>query len=91
MLLHEFGAYYVQDFQRNILFLPSQHWEIVVIMLCPWARHFTFKCFTSLRCKCVPGGTEMAIVVRQITSATSHGCNAVCCPGSWKWYMNEQI
>ena len=20
-----------------------------------------------------------------------HGCSAVCSPGSWKWYMNEQV
>ena len=25
----------VQDFQRNIMFLPSQSWYIV-LMLCPW-------------------------------------------------------
>ena len=30
----------VQDFQRNIMFLPSQYWDIVS-MLCFWARHFT--------------------------------------------------
>ena len=35
----------VQDFQRNIMFLPSQSWDIVSI-LCLWARHFTLKCFT---------------------------------------------
>ena len=35
----------VQDFQRNIMFLPSQSWDIVK-MVCPWARHFTLKCFT---------------------------------------------
>ena len=26
----------MQDFQRNIMFLPSQYWDIVS-MLCPWA------------------------------------------------------
>ena len=35
----------VQGFQRNIMFLPSQYWDIVS-MLCPWARHSTLKCFT---------------------------------------------
>ena len=29
---------------------PSQSWDIVS-MLCPWARHFTLKCFTWLRWK----------------------------------------
>ena len=38
----------VQDFQRNIMFLPSQSWDIVK-MECPWARYFTLKCFTWLR------------------------------------------
>ena len=32
---------------REIMFLPSQSWDIVK-MLCPWARHFTLKCFTWL-------------------------------------------
>ena len=35
----------VQDFQRNIMFIPSQSWNIVS-MVCPWARHFNLKCFT---------------------------------------------
>ena len=35
----------VQDFQRNIMFLPSQSWDIVS-MLCSWERHFTLKCST---------------------------------------------
>ena len=32
----------VQDFQRNIMFLTSQSWDIVS-MLCLWARHSTFE------------------------------------------------
>ena len=32
-------------FQRNIMFLPFQYWDIVS-MMCHWARHFTLKCFT---------------------------------------------
>ena len=32
----------VQDFQRNIMFLPSQYWDIV-LMLCPWARHLSLN------------------------------------------------
>ena len=32
----------VQNFQGNIMFLPSQSWDILK-MLCPWARHFTLK------------------------------------------------
>ena len=35
----------VQDFQINIMFLPSRYWDIVP-MLCPWASHLTLKCFT---------------------------------------------
>ena len=35
-----FESRLVQDFQRNIMFLPSQYWDIVS-MLCPWARHLT--------------------------------------------------
>ena len=35
----------VHNFHRNIMFLPSQSWDIVR-MFCPWARHFTLKCFT---------------------------------------------
>ena len=35
-----FESRLVQDFQRNIMFLPSQSWDIVK-MLCPWAKHFT--------------------------------------------------
>ena len=38
-----FESRLVQDFQRNIMFLPSQSWDIVK-MVCPWARHFT-NCF----------------------------------------------
>ena len=37
-------------FQRNIMFLPSQSWDIVS-MLCPWARHLTLKCFTLTQVK----------------------------------------
>ena len=33
-----FEPRWVQDFQRNFIFLPSQSWDIVS-MLCPWARH----------------------------------------------------
>ena len=32
-------------FQRNIMFLPFQYWDIVS-MMCHWARHLTLKCFT---------------------------------------------
>ena len=35
-----FESHLVQDFQRNIMFLPSQYWDIIS-MLCRWARHFT--------------------------------------------------
>ena len=55
---------------REISCFPLQRWDSDLSMLCPWARHFTLKCFTSLRCKWVPGMTEMAIFVRQVTSAT---------------------
>ena len=37
-------------FQRNIMFLASQYWDIISMMY-PWARHFTLTCFTWLRCK----------------------------------------
>ena len=30
---------------KNIVFLPSQYWDIVSI-LCIWAKHLTLKCFT---------------------------------------------
>ena len=52
-------------------------------------RHFTPKCFTLLRCKWVPGGREMAIVVGQVTSATWLQCCML--PGELKWYMDEQV
>ena len=67
---------------------PLQHWDILVSMLCPWARHPTLKCFTSLRCNWVPG-TEMVIIVRQITSTTCRQCCML--PGEVKWYRNEQV
>ena len=42
---HGFEPRLVQDFQRNIMLLPSQYWDIVS-MLCPWARLFTLACRT---------------------------------------------
>ena len=50
MVLYNCRCLSCEFYHRNIMFLPSQHWDIVVSMLCPWARHFTLKCFTSLRC-----------------------------------------
>ena len=47
------------------------------------------KCFTSIRCKWVPGGTEMAIVVQQVASVTWLQCCMF--PRELKWYMNEQV
>ena len=69
----------VQKFQRNIMFIPSQSWDIVK-MLCPWARHFTLKCFTWLRWKWVPGRTAMAMCT--ISSMRRNGCRTVCSPWS---------
>ena len=45
-------------FPSNIMSLPSQSWDNISIM-CPWARHFTLKCFTGHRWKWVSGRTEM--------------------------------
>ena len=50
-------------------------------MLCPWARHFTLKCFTWLRWEWVPGRTEMAMCT--ISSMRRNGCRTVCSPWSW--------
>ena len=35
---------------QYIMFLSFQYWDIA-LMLCLWARHFTFKCFTWIRWK----------------------------------------
>ena len=43
-LQYGFESCLMQDFQINILFLPSHYWDIV-LMLCPWAKHLTLKCF----------------------------------------------
>ena len=69
-----------QNFQRHIVFLSSQSWDIVK-MLCPWARHFTLKCFTWLRRKWVPGRTEMAMCT--ISSMRRNDWRTVCSPWSW--------
>ena len=45
---------------RYIMFLPSQYCDIIA-MVCPWVRFFLLTCFTCLRCKWVPGRTEMAM------------------------------
>ena len=58
---------------------PSQYWDIVS-MLCPWARHLTLTCFTSLRVKSVPGRTEMTMCM--ISSMRRNGCRTVCSPWS---------
>ena len=52
-LLCEFKNRLVQEFQRNIMFLPPppQRWDIFNSMLCPHVRHFTLTCSTSLGCK----------------------------------------
>ena len=55
-----FKSRLVQDFQRNILFFPSQYWDIISL-LCLRARYFTLTCFIWLRCKSVSGRTEMAM------------------------------
>ena len=47
-LLWGFEPRLVQDFQRNITFLPY-YWGILS-MLCPWAKYFTLICFTSCKC-----------------------------------------
>ena len=83
----------VQDFQKNIMFLLSQYWDIVS-MLCPWTRHFTLKCYTWLRWKRVglPGRTEMAMYM--ISSMRRNGCRTVCSPwssdGTWMNSSSDQ-
>ena len=69
----------VQDFGRNIMFLPSLYWDIS--MLCHWAMYLTPQCFTWLRQKWVPGRTEMAMCM--ISSMRRNGCRTVCSPWSW--------
>ena len=34
---------------------------LLLQFFCAWARHFTSMCFTSLRCKWIPGRTEMTM------------------------------
>ena len=46
-----FSCRLVPNFQRNIIFLPSQRWNIVFSMFCPGSRHFILMLLTSLRCK----------------------------------------
>ena len=72
----------VSNFQRNIMFLPFQSRDIVK-MLCPWAWHFTLKCFTWLRWKWVHGRTEMAMCT--MSSMRRNGCTTVCSP----WSCND--
>ena len=69
-----FESRLVQDFQRNMMFLPSQYWDIVS-MLCHWARHLTLKSCTWLRWKWVPGMTEMTMCM--ISSMRRNGCRTV--------------
>ena len=64
----------VDNFQRDIMFLPSLSWDIAK-MLCLWARHFTLKCFTWLKWKWVPGRTEMAMCM--ISSMRLNSCSTV--------------
>ena len=47
-------------FSENYYVSPSQCLYIVS-MFCPCARHFTFTCFIWLRCKWVPGKTEVTM------------------------------
>ena len=79
-LLWEFEPSLVQDIKRNIIFLPSQYWDIVS-MLCPWARHFTPTCLTRFRCKWASGRTEIAMCT--ISSMRRNGCRTVWSPWSW--------
>ena len=77
----------VKDFQRNIMFPPAQYGDIVK-MCCPWARHFTLKCFTWLRWQWVPGRTEIAMCA--ISSMRRNDCRTVCSPWSWNGtHMNR--
>ena len=82
-----FASLLVQDFQRNIMFLPSQYWDIVS-MLCLWASHLTLKCFTWLRWKGVPGRTEMAMCM--ISSMRRNDCRPMLSV-ELRWHTNEQV
>ena len=61
---------------RTILCLPSQPLDIVVSMLCPWARHLSLLCFASLRCKLLPRRTAIAMCA--IRFYRRNGCRTVC-------------
>ena len=85
----DFKPRLMQDFQRDVMFLPSHSWDIVS-MVCYWARHFTLKFFTWLRWEWVPGRTEM--VMCTISSMRRNGCRTVCSPWSWNdTRMNRTI
>ena len=72
----------VQDFRRNIIFLPSQSWDIVS-KLCHWARHSTLNCFIWLKWNRVSGRTEMAMCTRWLQ-------NCILSLGL-KWHTDEQV
>ena len=55
-------------------------------MACPWARHFTLKCFTRFRCKWVPGRIE--ITIRTIRSMRwKNGTISA----QLKWHTKEHV
>ena len=61
---------------KYIMFLPD-----IVSVLCPWERHSTLTYFTWLRCKWVPGTTEMGMCT--IGLMRRNDCKTVCSPWSW--------
>ena len=69
-------------FQRDIMFLPSQSWDIVR-MLCPWTRHFILKYFTWLRWKWVSGRTEMFNAPKRLWDCMLSV--------EMRWHTNEQV
>ena len=82
-----FESRLVRDFQRNILFLPSQYWHIVS-MFCHWARHLTIKCLTWLGWKWVPGTTEMTMCM--ISSIRRKVCRTVALL-MLRWHTDEYL
>ena len=44
----------------------SSQCKNVVSMLRPWVMHFNLICFISLRCKLLPGRTEIAMCTRSL-------------------------
>ena len=76
---------------REISFVSPLNNATLFRCCCPWARHLTLKCFTSIRWKWVPGRTEMTMCI--ISSMRRNGCRTYALRGvemAQEWFKQVQ-